>query len=190
MLTATRLRLLLPAALLASAVVLGGLAAVLATFAAVLLVIDQALDRVGQGAGAAAARERFRRARGRARLRRGASPLAYLPTDVGWAATAARRRLGVQPIALESVVGTVDEHKAAAFEAGFRPPAFTRGRWIALCTAAQRGAQLPPISVYRVGAHHYVRDGHHRVSVARALGAVEIDADVVELLSRSAAPAA
>jgi ParB-like chromosome segregation protein Spo0J len=35
--------------------------------------------------------------------------------------------------------------------------------------------------VYRVGDKHYVRDGHHRVSVSRALGAESIDAQVVEL---------
>jgi ParB-like nuclease domain len=40
---------------------------------------------------------------------------------------------------------------------------------------------LPPISVYRLCGAHYVRDGHHRVSVARALGATEIDAEVTEL---------
>jgi hypothetical protein len=47
--------------------------------------------------------------------------------------------------------------------------------------AAGRGAELPPIDVYRVGEEHYLRDGHHRVSVARALGTESIDADVVEL---------
>ena len=41
---------------------------------------------------------------------------------------------------------------------------------------------LPPISVYRFEGRHYVRDGHHRVSVARALGQADIDADVTELL--------
>jgi hypothetical protein len=40
---------------------------------------------------------------------------------------------------------------------------------------------MPPISVYRVGEEHVVRDGHHRVSVARDLGLGAIDADVVEL---------
>ena len=52
-----------------------------------------------------------------------------------------------------------------------------------MCHAAQHGTELPPISVYRVGEAHFVRDGHHRVSVARALGAIAIDAHVVELLS-------
>lgn len=188
MTTAAKLRTLLPVGLLAAAAILGGLAAVLATFAAVLLALDQALDHVLQGSGTAAARQRYVRV-ARARRREG-SALAYLPVDSGWAAVAARRRLGVQPIALASIVGTVDAHKAAAFDAQLRPPAFSRERWTQLCVAALRGAAPPPISVYRVGAHHYVRDGHHRASVARALGATEIDADVVELLSRRAAPTA
>jgi ParB-like chromosome segregation protein Spo0J len=37
---------------------------------------------------------------------------------------------------------------------------------------------LPPISVVRVGDGYAVRDGHHRVSVARARGAETIDATV------------
>ena len=87
----------------------------------------------------------------------------------------------MQPIALASIVGTVDAHKAEAFDGEFRPPAWSRGRWTVLCIAAQRGVALPPIAVYRAGEQHFVRDGHHRVSVAGAIGATEIDADVVEL---------
>jgi hypothetical protein len=50
-----------------------------------------------------------------------------------------------------------------------------------MCRAFQRGTPLPPISVYRVGDRHFVRDGHHRVSVACALETLEIEAEVVEL---------
>jgi hypothetical protein len=185
----TKSRLLLPAALLAGGAVAGGLFAVLATFTAVLLLLDQALDRVLAGSGQADAQHRYLRlahARRRAELarrlrRRPPTRLAYLPTETGWAAVARRRPLGVQPIPLASIVGTVDAHKAEAFDGEFRPPAFSRGRWTVLCIAAQRGAALPPIAVYRAGSEHFVRDGHHRVSVARATGATEIDADVVEL---------
>ena len=185
----TKTRLLLPAGLLAGGVVAGGLLAVLATFVALLLVLDQALDRVLAGTGQVDAQRRYLRlahARRRAELarrlrRRPPTRLAYLPTETGWAAVARRRRLGVQPIALASIVGTVDAHKAEAFDGEFRPPAWSRGRWTVLCIAAQRGAALPPIAVYRAGAEHFVRDGHHRVSVARATGATEIDAEVVEL---------
>ena len=38
--------------------------------------------------------------------------------------------------------------------------------------AEQRGAVLPPISVVAVGDAYAIRDGHHRVSVARARGAL------------------
>jgi hypothetical protein len=58
-----------------------------------------------------------------------------------------------------------------------------------MCLAAKRGAQLPPISVYWVGNEHFVRDGHHRVSVARALDAAAIETHVVELLPTSAGAA-
>jgi ParB-like chromosome segregation protein Spo0J len=47
--------------------------------------------------------------------------------------------------------------------------------------AGRRGAALPPISVYRLGERHFVRDGHHRVSVARSLGMAAIDAEVTDL---------
>ena len=50
-----------------------------------------------------------------------------------------------------------------------------------MCHAVQGGAALPPISVYRFEGRHYVRDGHHRVSVARALGQADIDAEVTAL---------
>ena len=87
----------------------------------------------------------------------------------------------MQPIEVASIVGTVDPHKAEAFDAEFRPPPYGRARWSQMCHAVQTGAALPPISVYRFEGRHYVRDGHHRVSVARALGAIDIDADVTEL---------
>ena len=42
---------------------------------------------------------------------------------------------------------------------------------------------MPPIDVYRIGEFHFVKDGHHRVSVARALGHSDINAYVTEVLT-------
>ena len=42
---------------------------------------------------------------------------------------------------------------------------------------------MPPIDVYRIGELHFVKDGHHRVSVARALGHKDINAYVTEVLT-------
>jgi hypothetical protein len=167
-----------PAVLGPAGLVLGGVPGFLLVFVAGVLAVDRALDLVGGRL--VGAEDAFARAR---RGRSGA--LAYLADDAGWAAIAARRRLGVRTIAIASIAGSSDRHKAAAFDHAFRPPDWCRGRWTQMFHAAQNGTELPPISVYRVGGEHFVRDGHHRVSVARSLGALEIDAIVVELLQPS-----
>ena len=159
----------------------GGVPGFLLVFTATLVAIDRLLDL--SGATVAGAERAFGRvARRRRYRRRHVAALEYLADDAGWAATAPRRRLGAQTIAIDSIAGTTDPHKAEAFDRDFRPPSWSRGRWTQMYLAAQRGASLPPISVYRVGDRHYVRDGHHRVSVARATGADAIDANVVELV--------
>ena len=54
----------------------------------------------------------------------------------------------------------------------------SRARWERLWLAELRGVVLPPISVIAVGGAYVLRDGHHRVSVALARGAVAIDAAI------------
>ena len=98
-----------------------------------------------------------------------------------WVLTARRRALGVQPIRIDSVTGTVEESKAKVFDRGFRPDRSEHQRWKGIWIACARGDAMPPIAVYRVGEHHIVRDGHHRISVFRDHGVPAIDADVVEL---------
>jgi hypothetical protein len=95
--------------------------------------------------------------------------------------TARRSDLGTHTIPLRSITGTVEADKAASFDAAFRPPFRSRRRWELMWADASRGDSFPPISVFRVGEEHFVIDGHHRVSVSRALGAQNIDATVVEL---------
>jgi hypothetical protein len=93
------------------------------------------------------------------------------------------RSLGLKVIALDSIVGTVD--RTADFDRRFRPTsARVRGRWERIAQAMRRGESMPPISVFRIGDLHFVRDGHHRVSVARALGRSDIDAYVTEVSTR------
>jgi hypothetical protein len=92
--------------------------------------------------------------------------------------------LGVETIPLDSVVGTVDR-RAGQFDRAFRPTRTDmRGRWERIATARRRGEAMPPIDVYRIGELHFVRDGHHRVSVARALGDTEIEARVRDVHTR------
>ncbi len=85
---------------------------------------------------------------------------------------------GVREIALDEIVGTLEPSRAAEFDCEFRPIRRSRGRWLAVWLAETRGTGLPPISVARVAGGYAVLDGHHRVSVARARGAVTITAVV------------
>jgi hypothetical protein len=114
------------------------------------------------------------------------SRLASLEQALGSTPPAGRRRAGLQAIPLETVVGTAEPAKARVFDSGFRPPYTSRHRWERLWMASRRGAAIPPISVFRIGDEHYVDDGHHRVSVARALGMAAIDAEVTELAAARA----
>jgi ParB-like nuclease domain len=85
---------------------------------------------------------------------------------------------GPREIPLDAVSATLEPNRASQFDHEFRPAAPTRGRWTRVWLAEQRGAVLPPISVVQVGDTYAVRDGHHRVSVAKARGAATIRAIV------------
>jgi hypothetical protein len=92
-----------------------------------------------------------------------------------------RRAAGIPKrleIPLEEITGTVEPSRAALFDGAFRPGKLASSRWQRVWLAEHRGAVLPPISVVRVRGGYAVRDGHHRVSVARARGALTIDAAV------------
>jgi hypothetical protein len=92
----------------------------------------------------------------------------------------AGRRPGpaVREIPLAAINGTLEPSRAAQFDSQFRPARAVRTRWQRVWLAEQRGAVLPPISVVPVGDAYALRDGHHRVSVAVARGALTIDAHV------------
>ncbi|MCG8915619.1 chromosome partitioning protein ParB [Actinokineospora sp. PR83] len=96
------------------------------------------------------------------------------------------RRLGLQVVRLDSIIGSVD--RTRDFDRRFRPTSGTsRQRWERLALAQRRGESTPPIDVFRVGDLHFVVDGHHRVSVAHALGLTTIDAYVTEIVTRVSA---
>jgi hypothetical protein len=132
-------------------------------------------------------RQRRRRALARiaARMRMEPSDVnVILPFDEVVAALGRRgeRRLGLETIPLDSIVGTVD--RGREFDRRFLPTSGrVRPRWERIATAQRKGEAMPPIDVYRIGELHFVKDGHHRVSVARALGYDAIDAWVTEIIT-------
>ena len=123
-----------------------------------------------------------------ARLRREGDLSTILPFEEVVRALGRRdeRNLGHQTIELDSIVGTVD--RGREFDRRFRPTTGrVRPRWERINTAQRKGQSMPPIDVYRIGELHFVKDGHHRVSVARALGFGVIDAYVTEIVTEMGA---
>src|SRR3954452_11913664 len=147
------------------------------------------IDPPGDAAKADFSRERRTQALARiaARLRMEPDDVSeMLPFDEVVAALGRRGAvdLGVRTIRLDSIVGTVDRRRGQV-DRHFGPASTgTRGRWAAIAAARRRAVDLPPIDVYRIGDLHFVKDGHHRVSVARALGDTTIPAHVIEVSTK------
>ena len=120
---------------------------------------------------------RARRRAGLARrFRRGCAECARLVVHETQALTRAGAARGLRDIPLDAITGSLEPNRAAEFDNEFRPSPGMRRRWVSVWQAEQRGTLLPPISVTAVGDSYAIRDGHHRVSVARARGAVSITA--------------
>ena len=117
------------------------------------------------------------------RLRRGPDDVSLiLPYSEVMAAVGFRgeRQLGLRTIRLESIVGSAESRRD--FDRRFRPTSGrVRERWERLALAQRRGEAIPPIEVYQVGDLYFVKDGHHRVSIAIAAGQRTIDAYVTEV---------
>jgi hypothetical protein len=84
---------------------------------------------------------------------------------------------GLQTVSICQIRGS--EGRTADFDAEFRPlRKHNRERWQSVAVAHQAGAYLPPVELIQIGDTYFVRDGHHRVSVARAFGQEYIEAKV------------
>jgi hypothetical protein len=135
----------------------------------------------------------FLRARRHATVARLAARLRGEPNDVGVILPyeevvaalgfVSEHSAGFAVVALEAIVGTVD--RGREFDRSFRPTSGrVRSRWEQIAVAMRRGESLPPVELVRIGEIFFVRDGHHRVSVARALGRTDIDAYVTDVVTR------
>lgn len=90
---------------------------------------------------------------------------------------------GLQSIPIDKIVGS--EGRYQDFDRDFMPISDTvQLRWENLDLASRQNVTLPPISVYKIGEFYFVRDGNHRVSVAKQRGQDFIDAEVVELYTK------
>lgn len=86
---------------------------------------------------------------------------------------------GTRIVNVDMIRGT--ESRGDEFDADFLPTEeHVEQRWVSVATAMLIDVTLPPVDLLKVGNNYYVRDGHHRISVARALGIKSIDAVVTE----------
>ncbi len=104
--------------------------------------------------------------------------LRYLPQAKSSSHQQQPRPGGVIQVPLHKIVGS--EGRVQDFDAAFRPLAsHVSDRWIGIAAARRQGVMMPPVDLIQVGDEYYVRDGHHRVSVAKAFGQEDIEARVM-----------
>lgn len=87
---------------------------------------------------------------------------------------------GLQEIPIDSIVGSVG--RAKDFTRDFLPKRDSDvERWARVKAAVLDMKGWPPIEVYQIDEVYFVKDGNHRVSVARQLGTSTISAIVTEI---------
>lgn len=90
--------------------------------------------------------------------------------------------MGMQEIPVDHIVGS--EGRYNDFDNHFFPRnAHLKNRWKRIDQARISDIILPPIKLYEISGLYFVRDGNHRVSVARTQGVQDIDAEVISLQS-------
>ncbi len=134
---------------------------------------------------AAEAQTLYRSALLRARLRRWWSALTRRPRSLltleqpeSGEKVRAFYPVGVCSVPIRKIRGS--ESRSDDFDADFGPiQQRTRARWIRIASAASMGVVMPPVQLLQVDDVYYVRDGHHRISVARAMGQEFVEAEVM-----------
>jgi nucleotide-binding universal stress UspA family protein len=144
---------------------------------------------MGSAAAAEAAMD-FKRARRRADLREVLSALGARPAPL-LSYDDVRRRLHavesparyLEDVPLDAIVGSVG--RTVDFTREFLPRTDSdKARWVGVKVAMTGLTGTPPVDLYRIGEAYFVRDGNHRVSVARQLGARFIQAYVTPVHAR------
>ena len=86
---------------------------------------------------------------------------------------------GVQQVPVADIVGSVGRYND--FDRAFFPTqSHTRPRWESVDMAHLTDVALPPVQLYKLDSVYFVKDGNHRVSVAKEKGVDYIDAEIIE----------
>ena len=131
--------------------------------------------------------ERYRRSAGKAQVADLLGKITGANTDlVSYDAVANRLRarqqieMGTRMVPLDQIVGSVGRYRD--FTRTFLPRAgINPERWARVDAIMHSLEGYLPIELYKIGEVYFVRDGNHRVSVARANGFTHIEAYVTEI---------
>ena len=87
---------------------------------------------------------------------------------------------GIRTVPMNSICGT--QGRTNDFDASFHPTSDEDlSRWLGVAQVRLCGCGLPPIELVEVNGCYFVRDGHHRISVARSMGEQFIDAEITTI---------
>jgi glucose/arabinose dehydrogenase len=110
---------------------------------------------------------------------------AAIPEDVY--TTVATTRASAVPIS--RIRGTAQPGQQQQFDAAFRPTTSDiRKRWLRVAMAYERAIDLPPVELVEIDGEYFVRDGHLRVSAARAMGRTYVEANVTSYRADAVRP--
>ncbi len=88
-----------------------------------------------------------------------------------------RHYAGIKTVRLNQIRGS--EGRTEDFDANFKPlQVRSKDRWVSIAKAQLTDQALPLVDLIQIGETYYVRDGHHRISVAQSLGQESIEAEV------------
>jgi len=87
---------------------------------------------------------------------------------------------GIHTVKVDRIIG--GEDRAAGFSYSFLPlKPVLKERWTHVRDLMLKGSHLEPVELLKYGGYYFVRDGHHRVSVAKSHGIRFLEAKVTEL---------
>ena len=88
--------------------------------------------------------------------------------------------IGLRQVEIDKIIGSIGRYRD--FDRAFLPlQSRTKGRWVSIDKAHYEQIHLPPVELYKLGEVYFVKDGNHRVSVARERGQEFVDAYVIEI---------
>ncbi len=95
--------------------------------------------------------------------------------------------VGMKAVPINKIIGS--EGRYRDFDNHFLPRSgYLRQRWERIDEAHLTDVSLPPIQLYEIAGMYFVRDGNHRVSVAKSQGVEFIDAEIISLKSEIVLP--